>query len=83
MLFGPVLPNKRRTAGQRFLEERLAGLLSGVRTEPLYSHDELDALLAAYTAWLYANGRTEDIGLAEDGAIVIPLALYGAAGRAC
>lgn len=75
VLFGPVLPNKRRTAGRRFLQDHLAGLLSGVRGEPLYSHDELDALLAAYTAWLYAHGRTGNIGLAEDGAIVIPLAL--------
>ncbi|HZP26951.1 MAG TPA: DUF429 domain-containing protein [Dehalococcoidia bacterium] len=74
LLFGPVLPNKRRRAGRRFLQERLAALLPGLPEEPLLSHDLLDALLAAYTGWLYGQGRTENVG-AEDGAIVIPLAL--------
>jgi predicted RNase H-like nuclease len=37
-----------------------------------FSHDELDAVLAAVTAMLHHQKRTEMIGDARDGYIVIP-----------
>ena len=50
-------------------------LLTGqLPTEPLYSPDELDALAAAYTAWMAAKhpGETTRLGAGEDGYLILP-----------
>jgi predicted nuclease with RNAse H fold len=38
----------------------------------IYSHDELDALLAAITALLHGDGQSERVGDYRDGYIIIP-----------
>jgi predicted nuclease with RNAse H fold len=57
-----------------WLRLRLAELLPdlGDRAATL-NHDAADALLAAHTARLHALGRTEVLGDAEEGQIVLPL----------
>ena len=37
-----------------------------------FNHDLCDAAIAAYTAFLYAQGKTELCGDAEEGAICLP-----------
>lgn len=73
-LWGRGMPPKTRPEGLAWLRARMAQLLPslGQRVESL-THDEADALLAAYTAWLHARGRTETLGLKEEGQIVLPL----------
>lgn len=63
---------------QLFEEITRHKLLNGkLPTEHLFGAGELDALLAAYTAWLVVNDpdRTTRVGDAEEGEIVIPGAL--------
>ena len=74
-LFGGALPRKGKTTreGRQFLQQSLAALVPGVSdTGQLLSHDELDALIGAYTAYLYANGRAEELGRAGERTIVVP-----------
>ena len=60
---GRKLKNKRLLEGRR---ERYQILLErGLRFEPRYeppSHDQLDAALAAYIAYLFKCGKTQDFG---------------------
>ncbi len=65
-LAGQQLRNKKSPGGKR---ERYALLVRcGLKFEPKYSlemppsHDQLDAALAAYTAYLFRNGKTIDFG---------------------
>ncbi|MEK7216860.1 MAG: hypothetical protein AAB289_14840, partial [Chloroflexota bacterium] len=77
-LWGRAIPPKTRPEGLAWLRDRLAGLLPslGPRAETL-THDEADALLAAYTSWLHAGGHTETLGVAEEGQIVLPVGAEG------
>ena len=72
-LFGP-LPKKTTVAGRRALQEGLQCLIPSVPSpqEDLLSHDTLDALLAAYTGFLYDCGRTEALGDPPEGLLHIP-----------
>jgi predicted nuclease with RNAse H fold len=72
-LFGP-LPRKTTLAGRRALQEGLQHLIRPVPSpqEDLFSHDALDALLAAYTGFLYDCGRTEALGDPPEGLLHIP-----------
>lgn len=45
----------------------------GFRVGEIKSKHEIDAALAAVTAWLHASGRTEMVGNEGEGIIVIPL----------
>lgn len=71
-LFGRHLPNKATRAGRHMLYTHIQGL--GIKLEHgrLYTHDELDATLVAYTAYLHAQGRTIELGEDIDGTVVIP-----------
>ena len=62
-LWGKAIPLKSSPAGRAFLRERLTALIPNVAAvaRPL-THDEADALLVAYTAWLSARGLAEGIG---------------------
>jgi len=74
-LFGRPVPKKTTRAGRQWLHERLEGLVPALREHrhPL-SHDELDAIVAAYTAYLRGRGQAEAVGDREEGVIYVPKA---------
>jgi predicted nuclease with RNAse H fold len=72
-LFGRPIPRKTGREGLRFLRAGLAPLIGGLEDySGRVDHDLYDALVAAYTAYLHGAGRTETLGLAEEGQIVLP-----------
>jgi len=72
-LFGKPIPRKSTPAGIAFFKERLAALTPHVIPYlERFNHDLCDALLAAYTAYLYAKGEIERLGDPEEGMIFIP-----------
>ncbi len=74
-LWGRPLPKKSTPEGLAWYEARSRQLLPAIAALPgPFSHDAVDALLAAYTGYLHTLGRTEVLGLAEEGQIVLPLA---------
>lgn len=74
-LWGRPLPKKTTPQGAVWYDARVRALLPPFRARPdVLTHDEVDAALAAYTAWLYATGRGEALGLAAEGQIVLPVA---------
>jgi predicted nuclease with RNAse H fold len=72
-LLGP-LPPKGTRQGRQALQEGLHRLVASVPSprDVLFSHDLLDAIVAAYTAWLHAIGRTEALGDPQEGLLFIP-----------
>ena len=74
-LWGRAIPKKTTPAGRAFLHQRLLALLPDLAALPRTpTHDEADALLVAYTAWLSERGLTEGLGDPEEGLIYLPLA---------
>lgn len=71
-LFGKFIPKKTKPEGLEFLRQRLTALIPGLEREKLKNHDLCDAVLAAYTAYLYHQGKTEAVGNPEEGLIFIP-----------
>jgi len=72
-LFGRSIPSKLKPAGISFLRERLATLVPQLAPHlPRFDHDLCDALVAAYTAYLYARGEVEVLGNPDEGVIYIP-----------
>ena len=72
-LFGRPIPRKGTAAGRLFLGEKLPAIIPGLPpASPALSHDDGDALLAAYTAWLYRQEMTEAIGHPEEGLVHLP-----------
>jgi predicted nuclease with RNAse H fold len=80
-LFGRAIPRKATPEGRAWLRQRLEALVPGLAAHqgPL-THDELDAVVAAYTALLRARGLTEEVGDPAEGRICLPVgpALAGA-----
>lgn len=77
-LLGRHIPKKITPEGIAFLKERLAALFPHpIPYLERFNHDLCDALLAAYTAYLYTKGEIEIIGDPEEGAIFIPAVLQG------
>ncbi|MFQ6057319.1 MAG: DUF429 domain-containing protein [Anaerolineae bacterium] len=72
-LFGR-LPPKTTVAGRRILQAQLSCLIPHISppNQHLLSHDLLDALVAAYTGWLYLQGQTEALGDPREGLLHIP-----------
>jgi uncharacterized protein len=68
-LFGK-LPKKTTPNGFCALKEHFRKLVYG--TEQIQNHDQADALLGAYTGWLWLNGKSEGIGNQDEGFIWIP-----------
>ena len=72
-LWGKPLPKKTTTEGMTFLKERLGQLVPGVASYPgKLTHDLCDAILAAYTAYLHGQGKTESLGIEEEAFVVVP-----------
>ncbi len=74
-LFESPIPKKTTKAGRQWLRDRLEGLVPGLPEHGrLLSHDELDAIVAAYTAYLHGQGQAEAVGDREEGVIYVPRA---------
>jgi predicted nuclease with RNAse H fold len=74
-LFGLPIPKKTTKAGRQWLHERLEGLVPGLAEHRhTLSHDEIDAIVAAYTAYLHGRGQAEAVGDREEGFIYLPKA---------
>lgn len=72
-LFGRSIPPKSKPAGISFLRQGLAKLMPHMAPYlPQFDHDLCDALVAAYTAYLYTQGEAEVLGDIEEGAICVP-----------
>jgi predicted nuclease with RNAse H fold len=72
-LWGKPIPPKTTPQGMGFLRERLGELIHGVTSYPeRLTHDLCDAILAAYTAYLHSQGKTESLGIEEEAFIVVP-----------
>ena len=72
-LFGKAMPVKTTSQGIAFLRERLEGLLP--RLKPylgMLDHNLCDAVLAAYTAFLYRQGSVDVLGDSKEGLIFVP-----------
>jgi predicted nuclease with RNAse H fold len=73
-LFGRAPFKKQSPEGLRWLAERMASLVSGLEVcQVERDHNLGDAIVSAYTGWLHLHGKTEALGLAQEGQIVIPL----------
>ncbi len=82
ILFGRSLPKKTTAEGRAFVRARLEALIPGLaRVGGALGHDELDALVAAYTARLAATGRAEELGEELEGTIWLPRPLEAGAER--
>ncbi len=71
-LFGRPIPKKTTRVGRGWLQRRLEELIPGLSLAELLSHDELDAIVAAYTAYLDVNGQAIRLGDPEEGVIITP-----------
>jgi predicted nuclease with RNAse H fold len=73
-LFGRGIPRKTTSEGRAWLHRRLEELVPSLAGHqgPL-SHDELDAVVAAYTAFLRDRGLAEQAGDPAEGLIWLPL----------
>ncbi len=71
-LFGPRLPKKTHPAGRAWLQEALSRLLPSLAGQPALSHDQLDALVCAYTALLHGRGQAEGLGDPDEGLLWLP-----------
>jgi hypothetical protein len=77
-LFSRPIPKKTTKAGRQWLRQRLEGLVPGLREhQGALSHDELDAVVAAYTAYLRGQDQAEAVGDRQEGAIYVPKARAG------
>lgn len=71
-LFGRRMPKKSTAEGRRWLAGLLAPLVPGTAALAVATHDELDAVVAAYTALLFDRGDAEALGNDREGCIVVP-----------
>ncbi len=78
-LWGRGLPRKTTRRGVAVLNARLKQLVPGAVLTPTLDHDACDALLCAFTAYLYARGLTEPIGYQDEGVVHIPVLDCGSA----
>lgn len=73
-LFGRNIPTKSKPAGLAFLKQHISLLLPGIAPYINgFNHDMCDAAIAAYTAFLHSQGKTELCGDIEEGVICLPL----------
>ncbi|MCI0531644.1 MAG: DUF429 domain-containing protein [candidate division Zixibacteria bacterium] len=61
---------KQRLTGRQRIQSDLQKYIPNLPSEPILDHNFLDALLGAYTTFLYGHGRAETIS--GDGQIVVP-----------
>ena len=73
-LFGRPIPKKTTPEGRAWLRRRLEALVPHLAAyRGVLTHDELDAVVAAYTALLRDRGLTEEVGDDAEGRICLPL----------
>jgi predicted nuclease with RNAse H fold len=70
-LLGLPTKAKRTRAGRRAIHDALQALVPGL-DHPDASEHQLDAVVCAYTAYLWGQGRTQTVGAADEGLMVIP-----------
>ena len=69
-LFGKNIPRKTTPAGLAFLRQHISRLLPSITAYvDEFNHDLCDAAIAAYTAFLYGQGKAEPVGEIGEGAI--------------
>jgi predicted nuclease with RNAse H fold len=73
--WGKGMPKKTTPAGRRCLRGELEGLIPNLEHEGRLGHDQLDAIVAAYTAYLYGRGLAEGVGDRDEGLIWLPRAV--------
>lgn len=71
-LFGKPIPPKATLRGLKFLQDKIVSLIPGLTPGELINHDFCDAVIAAYTAYLFLQGGTEECGYHAEGLIHIP-----------
>ncbi len=72
-LFGKNICKKTTPAGLAFLKQHISRLLPDIaRYVDEFNHDMCDAAIAAYTAFLHSQGKTELYGEAGEGVICLP-----------
>ena len=72
-LLGKGFPAKSKPAGLTFLKQCISRLLPDIAPYvDRFNHDMCDAAIAAYTAFLYVQGRAELCGELEESAICLP-----------
>jgi predicted nuclease with RNAse H fold len=76
-LWGKVnMPKKTTAAGRLWLRGKLEGLVPGLAEHGgRLDHDQLDAIVAAYTAYLYDRRLAEGLGDRDEGLIWVPRAV--------
>lgn len=73
-LFGRKIPKKTTSAGLALLKQHISRLLPSIAPHVGgFNHDLCDAAIAAYTAFLYQQGKAEPCGNPQEGVIYIPL----------
>jgi predicted nuclease with RNAse H fold len=73
-LFGRPIPKKTTPEGRAWLRQRLEALVPDLADHRgALTHDELDAVVAAYTALLRDRGLAEEVGDPAEGQICLPL----------
>jgi len=72
-LFGKNIPKKTTPDGLAFLRQHISHLLPTISAYiDRFNHDLCDAAIAAYTALLYCQGKTELCGQPKEGVICLP-----------
>ena len=72
-LFGKAMPRKTTPQGMAFIKRQLECLLPDLKPYlNCFDHDLCDAAVAAYTALLYHQNKTDALGERKEGLIFIP-----------
>jgi len=72
-LWGKPIPPKPKPIGLSFLKQHISHLLPNIAPYvDGFNHHLYDAAIAAYTAYLHYQGKTELCGEPEEGAICLP-----------
>jgi len=73
-LFRRDIPKKTTPTGLAFLKQHISRLLPDIAHYiDEFNQDMCDAAIAAYTAFLHYQDKTELCGVVEEGAICLPL----------
>ena len=72
-LFGKNIPRKTTKQGMSFLKDKIGDILPDLKPHlDIFDHDLSDAVIAAYTAFLYHQNRVDALGNSKEGIIFIP-----------
>jgi predicted nuclease with RNAse H fold len=72
-MWGKPIPKKTSKEGLEYLKVHLTGIIPDLAQQRAkLGHDLCDAVMAAYTGYLYYLGKTESIGDPDEGQIYIP-----------